>query len=205
MAKKPSVQFVCSNCGATSSSWSGRCYNCGEWNTLQEQVQLVGTTDAIKGNKLNTSTIKTGLKQDLPRLISGMKEVDNVFGGGIVAGSVILLAGQPGIGKSTLLMQLANSLAKNEKVLYVSGEESAHQVSMRATRLGANSTRLEIANSNSTDDIVQTILQEEYKVVIVDSIQTVTCSGVTSAAGSVTQITNSTYLMSAAAKKLVLQ
>lgn len=200
MAKKNSIQYVCSNCGATSSSWSGRCYNCGEWNTLQEQT-LLSSSDTSKGRKLSVGTVSSSLKRDLPRMISGMTEVDNVLGGGIVAGSVILLAGQPGIGKSTILMQLANALAAKNKVLYVSGEESAHQISIRASRLGANSKKLEIANSNSTDDVAETINQEDYQLVIVDSIQTLTCNGVTSSAGSVNQITNSTYLLSAAAKR----
>ncbi len=200
MAKKGSIQYVCSNCGASSSSWSGRCYNCGEWNTLQEQT-LLGSSETSKGRKLQVATVLTSLKNDLPRMVSGIDEVDKVIGGGLVAGSVILLAGQPGIGKSTLLMQLANALAAKNKVLYVSGEESAHQVSMRASRLGAGSKNLEIANSNSTDDIVATINEDDYRLVIVDSIQTLTCTGVTSAAGSVNQITNSTYLLSAAAKR----
>jgi len=200
MAKKPTVQFICSNCGASSSSWSGRCYNCGEWNTLQEQT-LLDNTKASTGKKLNVATVKDGLMFDLPRMKVGMGEIDNVLGGGIVAGSVILLAGQPGVGKSTLLMQIADELASKSKILYVSGEESAHQISIRASRLGANSKKLDIANSNSTDDIVTTVNDEDYQLVIVDSIQTLTCNGVNSAAGSVNQITNSTYLLSAAAKR----
>jgi DNA repair protein RadA/Sms len=199
MAKKSSIQYVCSNCGATSSSWSGRCFNCGEWNTLQEQT-LLGTNDVSEGRKLQVETVSKSLKHDLPRMVIGMSEVDKVIGGGIVACSVILLAGQPGIGKSTILMQIANALAAKNNILYVSGEESAHQVSMRASRLGASSKKLEIANSNSTDDIVATIREGQYQLVIVDSIQTLTCNGITSAAGSVSQITNSTYLLSAVAK-----
>lgn len=200
MAKKPIVSYVCTNCGATSTSWSGRCFNCGEWNTIQEQTVLASPTSST-GHKLQGEAVSTSLKHDLPRMISGLKDVDSVLGGGIVAGSVILLAGQPGIGKSTILMQIANALAKKHKVLYISGEESSHQIGMRAARLGANSSKLEIANSNSTDDIAETINQGEYQLVIVDSIQTLTCNGVTSAAGSVSQITNSTYILSAAAKK----
>jgi DNA repair protein RadA/Sms len=200
MAKKVSVQFICSNCGATSSSWSGRCFNCGEWNTLQEQVPLTGSTSS-SGHKLKVETLSTSLAHDSPRLPTEIIGVDDVLGGGIVAGSVILLAGQPGVGKSTLLMQLADALASHHKVLYISGEESAHQISMRANRLGAKSKKLEIANANSTDDIAETISQGDYSLVIVDSIQTVTCNGVNSAAGSVSQITNSTYLLSAVAKR----
>ena len=135
MAKKDSVQYVCSSCGAISATWSGRCYNCGEWNTLQEQLNV--TTAGVKsgGKTLNTQTVSSSLAKDHKRLTSGISEVDTVFGGGIVAGSVNLIAGQPGIGKSTLLLQLAHDLAKKYKVLYVSGEESAHQIGLRAERL----------------------------------------------------------------------
>lgn len=200
MPKKTSVQFICSNCGAPSSSWSGRCYNCGEWNTLQEQT-ILGGTSSLKGQKLKVGTISTSLKTDSPRLSTSIAEVDNVLGGGIVAGSVSLLAGQPGVGKSTLLMQIADAVAAQNHVLYISGEESAHQISLRANRLGANSKKLDIANTNSTDDIAETINQGDYKLVIVDSIQTVSCSAITSSAGSVNQITNSTYLLSRVAKQ----
>lgn len=136
----------------------------------------------------------------MPRLKTGMAEVDTVLGGGIVAGSVTLIAGQPGIGKSTLLLQLAYLLAAKYKVLYVSGEESAHQIGLRAQRLGAGAKKLQLATSTVADDIAATIASGEYELVIVDSIQTVSCSGITSAAGSVTQITNSTHLLTAAAK-----
>ena len=143
MAKKDLKSFVCSNCGAESSSWSGRCFSCGEWNTLQEQVRLTKT--AHHSSRLSTSTVTENLKSDLPRLVSGMKDMDNIFGGGIVPGFVTLLAGQPGIGKSTLLLQISNLISKNNLVLYVSGEESAHQVSLRAKRLGIKSENLKIA------------------------------------------------------------
>lgn len=200
MAKKDSVQFVCSECGATATSWSGRCFNCGAWNTLQEQAILV-TSKVSSGKKLSTQTVSAGLKSDMPRLVSGISDVDDVLGGGLVSGSVSLMAGQPGIGKSTLLLQYANALAAKADVLYVSGEESAHQISLRARRLGASAKKLSVATSNSTDDIVNTILAGGYKLVIVDSIQTVSCSGVTSSAGSISQITNSTYMLSSAAKQ----
>lgn len=200
MAKKDTVQFVCSNCGEVSSSWSGRCYNCGAWNTLQEQAILTSSRLSA-GRKLITQTVNSGLTADSPRLISGIEEVDKVLGNGIVVGSVVLMAGQPGIGKSTLLLQLANAIASKNDVLYISGEESAHQISLRAKRLKADSKKLLVATSNSTDDIVSTINEGKFKLVIVDSIQTVSCSGVSSSAGSISQITNSTYLLSQAAKQ----
>lgn len=129
-----------------------------------------------------------------------MNEVDNVLGGGVVAGSVNLIAGQPGIGKSTLLLQLAYNLSAEYKVLYVSGEESAHQIGLRAQRLGADAKKLQLATSTVTDDIAATVASGDYQLVIVDSIQTVSCSDISSAAGSVSQITNSTHMLTAAAK-----
>lgn len=198
MPKKTTSNFICSNCGATSTSWSGRCFNCGEWNTLQEQVNL--TSGAVKGSPLKIETINASLKTDLPRLKSDNPEVDTVLGGGLVKGSICLLAGEPGIGKSTLLLQLASDLAKVNKVLYVSGEESAHQLGMRAQRLGLKPAKLELAVANSTNDIVATINSGDYAVVVVDSIQSIVCDEVNSSAGSVSQITNSTYMLSNAAK-----
>jgi DNA repair protein RadA/Sms len=133
--------------------------------------------------------------------MTGVNEVDTVLGGGFVAGSVNLIAGQPGIGKSTLLLQLAYELSKKHSVLYVSGEESAHQIGLRAQRLGVESKELQLATSNVADDIAATIAAGSYSLVIVDSIQTVSCSAIASAAGTVSQITNSTQLLTAAAKQ----
>lgn len=201
MAKKDSIQYVCSSCGQTSPTWSGKCYSCGEWNTIEEVLTASAVTAAqASGRKLAPQTITASLAKDTPRLKTGMPEVDNVLGGGVVAGSVNLIAGQPGIGKSTLLLQLAHTLAKNYRVLYVSGEESAHQIGLRAERLGASTNKLQLATSTVTDDIASTIASGDYELVIVDSIQTISCSAVSSAAGSVSQITNSTHMLTAAAK-----
>ena len=132
---------------------------------------------------------------------TGISEVDTVLGGGVVAGSVNLIAGQPGIGKSTLLLQLAHALSTHYPVLYVSAEESAHQIGLRAQRLGTASKQLQLATSTSADDIASTIAAGDYKLVIVDSIQTVSCAAISSAAGNVSQITNSTQLLTSAAKQ----
>lgn len=202
MAKKESVKFVCSSCGAVSQTWSGRCYNCGDWSTLQEQLAVTGSRgEAItKGQALTTQTVSSSVAKDNRRLKTGVKEVDTVFGGGIVAGSINLMAGQPGIGKSTLLLQLAHDVATERKVLYVSGEESAHQIGLRAGRLGVSSKNLQLATSNSADDVATTIGEGNFELVIVDSIQTLNCSAIASAAGTVSQITNSTALLTAVAK-----
>jgi DNA repair protein RadA/Sms len=135
------------------------------------------------------------------RLKTGISDVDSVIGGGFVSGSVSLIAGQPGIGKSTLLLQIAAKLADKNKVLYVSGEESAEQIAMRAERLSAKKENLSVATSTSTGQIASTILSKSYDIVFVDSIQTMTVDEVSSSAGSVSQITNSTHLIMNASKQ----
>lgn len=200
MAKKSMYQ--CTNCGATSPTWSGKCYNCGEWNTLEEQVNVTDVTGKSSGQSLRAKKVSDHIKRDEgKRIATGMKDVDTVLGGGIVSGSVMLIAGEPGIGKSTLLLQLAHAVAQKQKVLYVSGEESGHQIGMRAERLGVGSGNLMIVASNSADDVATTIASATYDLVIVDSIQTISCANVSSAAGSVSQITNSTHLLTTAAKR----
>jgi len=202
MAKKPTVRYVCSNCGQPSASWSGRCPHCGEWNTLEEQITPTALANAATGgHALAVQNLQSVTGQIEERLHSGINEVDDVLGGGIVPGSVTLLAGQPGIGKSTLLLQFAHALSMSAKVLYVSGEESAHQVARRAQRLNADGEALQLATSTSADDIAATIASGKYQLVVVDSVQTVSCAAVASAAGSVAQITNSTQLLTAAAKQ----
>jgi DNA repair protein RadA/Sms len=185
------------------SSWSGRCSQCGEWNTLQEEAVLT-TTVAGKisnGRSLQTGSVNSSVTHDQSRLSTGTPDVDAVLGGGIVPGSVNLIAGQPGIGKSTLLLQLAYAAAAKVPVLYVSGEESAHQVGLRAERLGTQRDQLRLATSTSADDVAATLTSGEYKLIIVDSIQTMSTAAVASAPGSVSQITNSTNLITAAAKQ----
>lgn len=200
MAKKD-VRYVCSSCGAESLTWSGKCYSCGEWNTLNEQLSSPATTAATSGRQLDTQTVSSSLAKDHERLKTGVSDVDIVLGGGFVAGSVNLIAGQPGIGKSTLLTQLAHTLGRSKPVLYVSAEESAHQIGLRAKRLGVDAKHLQLATSTVTDDIAATIAEGKYKLVIVDSVQTIACKDISSAAGSVSQITNSTALLTAAAKQ----
>jgi len=201
MVKRNITNFECSNCGAKTSSWSGRCNACGEWNTLQEQLGI-GATNITGGTALKAQSVRTLAKRDqLKRLSTGFSEVDTVLGGGFVAGSVSLVAGQPGIGKSTLLLQLADAVAKNASVLYISGEESAHQIGLRAQRLNAVGSKLQLATSNSTDDIASTIGSGKYKLVIIDSIQTISLPAISSSAGTVTQITNSTQLLTVVAKQ----
>lgn len=206
MAKSSSV-FVCQNCGTTYAKWTGRCENCGEWNSLVEQIVDTGKSAVSKsssrGTVLQPQTMKAIAADDsVPRLGTGIADVDTVLGGGIVAGGVLLLAGQPGIGKSTLLLQLAATIAASHAVLYASGEESASQVKLRAERLGADSSDdLEFIASTSADDIAATIRAGKHRLVIIDSIQTLSMADITSAPGTVSQITNSSNAIIRAAKE----
>lgn len=204
MPKKPTVQYVCQQCGAVRSKWAGRCDNCGTWNSFVEQpVEQTGASVVASshGKKLTTQAIADVAASDQAgRIATNMPDVDMVLGGGIVPASVVLIAGQPGIGKSTLLMQLAFLVAKDVPVLYVSGEESAGQVKVRATRLGASHENLHLVSSTSADDIAATIRDGKFKLVIVDSIQTLAMEAIASAPGSVGQITNSSNVITRAAK-----
>ncbi len=202
MAKKPAQKFVCRSCGATYSSWSGKCMQCNEWNTLEEVLSPQNVERLIaSGKKLKSDVVDNLIENDVARLKSTIPEVDEVLGGGLVAGSVNLIAGQPGVGKSTLLLQYAYSLAEKNKVLYISGEESAHQIGLRAKRLGVSQTKLQLATSNSADDIAATIFDSAFDIVIVDSIQTITTESIASSSGSVSQITNCTQILTTAAKQ----
>jgi DNA repair protein RadA/Sms len=199
MAKRKS--YVCNSCGATSASWSGKCAVCGEWNTLVEQVTLETKAATASGRELVTHDLKQAKGQDYARIKTDIADVDTVLGGGIVAGSMNLIAGQPGIGKSTLLMQIAASIGQKTDVLYVSAEESAHQVASRAERLGASAKYLQIATASKANDIAATIASGSHKVVVVDSVQMIAVDEVASNPGTVSQITASTQLLTAAAKQ----
>lgn len=204
---KARSQFVCQQCGAIHSKWSGRCDNCGEWNSLVEQAIEAGKSSVAKGGAsgkpLVVQSIKDVRSEDVSqRIKTGAHDLDDVLGGGILKGAVVLLAGQPGIGKSTLLLQVTAHIATEQKVLYVSGEESASQVRLRAQRLGAETSELlDFAAGTSANDIAASIRQGGYALVVVDSIQTLTLDEITSAPGTVSQITNSSNVLIRAAKE----
>ncbi len=201
MAKKDKKVYVCASCGEAQTSWSGKCPQCGEWNSLHEQLKPTLGSIQKHGKLLTSQSVaELASTQTIQRILSGDTQFDEVLGGGFVPGGVVLLAGQPGIGKSTLLMQIAYTVSKSRAVLYVSGEESSQQVALRASRLGAVSKTLQIASSNVTDDIAKTIADGDYDLVVVDSIQTVSCREIASASGSVSQITNSTQMLTEVAK-----
>ena len=208
MAKVKS-RFICQKCGASYAKWAGRCENCGEWNSLLEQVvpteaesKSALARGAVSGKKLDAVSINTIEPSDSgSRLSSGFNDLDIVLGGGILLGGVSLLAGQPGIGKSTLLMQICATVSSaGHNVLYVSGEESAGQVKLRAGRLGASSDKLHFASSTSGNDIAKTIEEGNYDLVIVDSIQTLSLTEISSAPGTVSQVSGCGNLIIRAAK-----
>jgi DNA repair protein RadA/Sms len=207
MAKARS-QFICQQCGASYPKWTGRCENCGEWNTLVEQTVESKGSSAVARSAANGAVLtpqRMGdieAKESLRRMSTGFDDLDIVLGGGILPGGVALLAGQPGIGKSTLLLQMAASVAATHDVLYASGEESSQQVKLRAERLGADTgDKLSFVASTSADDIAATIRSGGYKLVIIDSIQTLSLAEITSAPGTVSQITNSSNVIIRAAKE----
>ena len=203
------TMFVCQQCGARSPKWTGKCEQCGQWNSLVEQAPAPVGKSAVarsagQGTLLQSRPITAAASQDEPavRLATGIADLDVVLGGGILPGGVLLLAGQPGMGKSTLLLQVAHAVARQQAVLYISGEESAGQVALRATRLGADQHEaLSFAASTSADDIAATIRTGQYQLVIVDSIQTLSLAEITSAPGTVSQITNASNVIIQAAKQ----
>lgn len=199
MAKK-NTQYVCQNCGASYSKWSGRCPNCQAWDTLVETAPTIGNRRRSSAKPLETMTLKQLQTQALERIPTGMAEVDVVLGGGIVPGAVMLLSGDPGIGKSTLVLQLATLLGSTHKVLYVSGEESADQVQLRARRLPSAMLDFDFVSTIDIDGVLATVADGNYDLLIIDSIQTMNSGSSDSAAGSISQITNNTQAIIQVAK-----
>jgi len=193
MVKGKSV-FVCQNCGAITRRWQGKCESCGEWNTIVEEAEASGIGGAVarRGEKGRAFALEglAGETRHEPRIITGLNELDRVAGGGLVPGSVALIGGEPGIGKSTLLIQACASLARrNGRVVYISGEESTTQVRLRAFRLGLADAKVELAAETGVEDIVATLaVGETPSLVIIDSIQTMWSDTVESAPGTVTQV-----------------
>lgn len=202
---KAKTKFVCQQCGASFPKWAGRCENCGAWNSLLETApESVGKSAVSRssGCKINAERIRdVKVDQVSKRIDTGIADLNQVLGGGLMPGGVTLIAGQPGIGKSTILMQLASFISKSQKVLYASGEESASQVKLRAERLGATgSDNLYLTATTSADDVATTISSGDYQLAIVDSMQTMAMAEVSSAPGTVSQITNSANIIIRAAK-----
>lgn len=190
MAKVKTV-FVCSNCGYETAKWCGKCPACNEWNTFYEEKLTSGSGSGIKDKKTKSVTPKALsdlVGQNKNRSLTGIGELDRVLGGGLVKGSLVLLGGEPGIGKSTLILQICNTIQGEGKVLYVSGEESADQIKIRADRLGINNKDIMFLGETDIDLVEQAISQVNPKLVIIDSIQTMYTEAITSAAGTVSQV-----------------
>jgi DNA repair protein RadA/Sms len=194
MAKEKSI-YTCTECGGTSPKWLGKCPSCGAWNTLVESVEESGTPK----NRYNTSsrgliasqpvaTLSEIEASDVDRQPTGIDELDRVLGGGIVAGGVVLIGGDPGIGKSTLLLQALDTLSRNMKALYVTGEESGAQVALRSRRLGLGGSQVRVLAEIQLEKIAATIEHEQPAVCVIDSIQTVYSDQLSSAPGSVAQV-----------------
>ena len=206
MATKVKSTYICSECGYESPKWSGQCPSCKSWNTLNEELvsasKLGGVSSNAKknfGGVLSVNEIDT---TDELRYKTGIGELDRVLGGGLVKGSVVLLSGDPGIGKSTLLMQACGTFCRDKRVLYVSGEESGKQLKLRAERLGVGSDSLLIMPETDVETICEYIKLNKPDVVMIDSIQTMNHAEVQSSAGSVTQVRECTNMLLRTGKTL---
>ena len=194
--KKITVYF-CQSCGYESSKWMGQCPGCREWNTFVEESlekKAAGKIKSTPGGKeeLKTARISEIDIQSGSRTATGFRELDRVLGGGIVSGSLVLVGGDPGIGKSTLLLQVCRNLAETQEVLYISGEESLQQIKMRAQRIGQFSDNLQLFCETGMERIEQVVERQKPQVVIIDSIQTIYSEEISAAPGSVSQVRETT-------------
>lgn len=197
MSPKIKTVYVCSECGYESAKWIGKCTGCGAWNSMEE--------DIVAPAKASSSVVSRSVAKATPlsqinyegeeRIVTGISELDRVLGGGIVAGSVVLLSGDPGIGKSTILLQICNALQKKSKILYVSGEESALQIKMRAGRLGVSSDNVSIMTETDVMAVCEYIKSSAPDIVMIDSIQTMQISELSSSPGSIVQVRESTNML----------
>ena len=204
MASKIKSVFICSECGYESPKWNGCCPGCGEWNTMNEEI-----VESVSSNKpksaiteLNAENVNLISSEDEIRFGTGLGELDRVLGGGIVKGSLVLLSGDPGIGKSTILLQICQYLGQSLKILYISGEESARQIKLRADRLGVNSENLYILCNTDVESLVEYIKNTRPQLIIVDSIQTMNLKELSSSPGSVTQVRECTNMFMHCSKDL---
>ncbi|UTH73111.1 DNA repair protein RadA [Chromobacterium sp. IIBBL 290-4] len=191
MAKSKTV-FSCTECGGQSPKWQGQCPHCNAWNTLTEAVATPAAASprfqSWAANVTKVQKLSEVQTAETPRDPSGIEELDRVLGGGIVRGAVVLIGGDPGIGKSTLLLQALSQIGQNRKVLYVSGEESAQQIALRASRLALDTSSVDLLAEICIENILATLKREQPEVVVIDSIQTLYTEQVTSAPGSVSQV-----------------
>lgn len=206
MAGKSKVVYVCSSCGYESSKWYGSCPGCSEWNTMEEDVRIPVSSKSAKSVSLTGCAKAVPIKdisfEDEVRYKTGMKELDRVLGGGLVKGSLVLLSGDPGIGKSTILLQICHHLGEKHRILYVSGEESARQIKLRADRLGVDTENLSVMCETDCEKISEFIRTDKPEIVIVDSIQTMNITDISSSPGSISQVRECTNLLMRTTKSL---
>lgn len=204
MPPKVKISYVCTDCGAEYNKWQGRCTACGAWNTVEEQAVSVKTASSgfVGSPRATVQQISAIQQSTQQRYHTGMKELDRVLGGGIVRGGLMLIGGDPGIGKSTLLLQICAYLGQKLKILYVSGEESEGQIKLRADRLKVMSDNLYVLCENDLDTVLQALQDEKPDILIVDSIQTMNYAEIPSASGSVTQVRECTAAIMRHIKRL---
>lgn len=195
---KSQKSYICQSCGAVYTRWMGKCEACGEWNTITEEITEAAVPKGLSGKKkgqvIKFADLRTAEKTEYPRLLTRINELDRVTGGGMVPGAAILIGGDPGIGKSTLLLQAVCALTTNNvECAYISGEESVDQIRMRADRLGLGDVPLKLASATSVRDILESVrcAPKKIKLLIIDSIQTVFVDSIDSAPGTVTQVRTS--------------
>jgi DNA repair protein RadA/Sms len=198
---KSNTQFICSNCGAVTSRWQGKCPTCSQWNTLAEQA-FSGLTKSALGATAGKVLLLSELEdQKTARFSTGIGELDSVLGGGLVPGALVLLGGDPGIGKSTLALQAAVNIAStNKKVLYISGEESAQQIKLRSARLERSGDLLVLPETN-LETIVATLIAQQPTLAVIDSIQTISSGEVSGVVGGVSQVAFATNTLMRVAKQ----
>lgn len=200
---KTSTAYVCQSCGSVYTKWVGKCEACGEWNTIVEESAVEAVPKGLgktKGRDIDFVPLQ-GKSDYKPRKKTGMEEFDRVTGGGLVAGSAVLIGGDPGIGKSTILLQAVATLSKNTRCAYISGEEAIDQVRMRADRLGLGDADVSLASITSVRDICSTIDKSDFDVMVIDSIQTMYLDNLDSAPGTVAQVRASAQELIRHAKK----
>ncbi len=209
MAGKRKSVYICSECGLESPKWYGKCPGCGQWNTMHEEiVESLPQKSAITGRRKTATAARAAVPlselsaSEEERYHTGMSEFDRVLGGGIVKGSLVLISGEPGIGKSTILLQICQHLGQALKILYVSGEESGRQIKLRASRLGVNSENLYILTETDIQIVIEQIREQKPNLVMIDSIQTMNFTDLNSSPGSVTQVRECTNAIMRAAKLL---
>lgn len=202
VASKIKSVYACTECGAESSKWYGRCPSCGAWNSMEEQIQPNGSAVGGVYTAAKVQSIAHIQPNDRQRYRTGLSELDRVLGGGIVRGGLMLIGGDPGIGKSTLLLQICQYLGEEQVILYVSGEESEGQIKLRADRLGVIGEKLLVLCENDMDTVLSAIQDQKPNVVIIDSIQTMNLAAVASASGSVTQVRECTAAIMRLTKRL---